>query len=232
MAGRLAKKLRDRPRNKLLVCLVAIVVLAWIIWAAYEADGIGFSDKTLWDWMGLLVIPAVLGIAAWWFNKAERKADRDIAIERQRQTTFTTYFDRMADLLLNKNLRVSQEDSEVRKVARALTISAFRNLDGERQARVIRFLSDLDLCGRNLLIIDLPFADLKGAHLEKTDLGGAVLRRADLEEADLWGANLQGVDLSEANLQGANLSEADLQGANPRRPTCRGQTSGVPTCKR
>ena len=203
-------------RKKLVVVLLVsagITLLASLIWAGYEVDGTGFGAQKLWDWMELLIIPAALGVGAWWFNRAERKADREIAIDRQRETTLSTYFDRMSELLLKEGLRESEEDSEVRNVARARTVSAFASLDGERIAQVIRFLGESKLGGRNLLVIELPGVDLNRTRLENIDLSGANLETANLQEASLRGANLQGANLFTANLQKANLFAVNLQKA-------------------
>lgn len=39
--------------------------------------------KTLWDWMGLLLVPAILAGGAWWFNRQERKAERQTQEQRR-----------------------------------------------------------------------------------------------------------------------------------------------------
>lgn len=72
--------------------------------------------------------------------------------------------------------------------------------------------------------VDLSFAILKAAHLDKAELNEANLQDANLEladlnEADLHGANLQrtnlyGVQLAYANLEAANLDNANLAGTN------------------
>jgi type III secretory pathway component EscS len=30
-------------------------------------------DKTLWDWLKLLIVPAVIAVGATWFNKQQRE---------------------------------------------------------------------------------------------------------------------------------------------------------------
>jgi hypothetical protein len=92
--------------------------------------------KTLWDWLGLLAvlaIPVVVGIGAAWFNaQLGRASDRRNNLEQMKnqkivanqfqQTLLQSYLDRMSELLLEQHLRLSSEDDEVRKVARARTL--------------------------------------------------------------------------------------------------------------
>ena len=210
--------LRRWPRlpgryRKLAACLVAAVLLALAIWMGLCGGGWGFPIKTTWDLLDLLIIPVALGVGALLFNRAARRADRDNALDRQREAALTTYLDRMSDLLLRYNLRESELESEVRTVAVARTVSALRNLDGPRIAQVIGFLTASGWGGTELLIIDLKGADLQGVDLMRADLGGTYLREANLRGANLSDADLRGADLIDADLRGAKLIDADLGGA-------------------
>ena len=80
-------------------------------------------------------------------------------------------------------------------------------------------LSEANLSGANLRVVDLSDANLRGADLSEADLSGANLsgvnlRGADLNGADLREADLSGADLNGTNLRGADLSGADLRGAD------------------
>ncbi|HEX8681818.1 MAG TPA: pentapeptide repeat-containing protein [Ardenticatenaceae bacterium] len=201
------------------------------------AEGQEFQRrKTLWDWMGLLIIPIVLAGGTIWFNKQERKSESAIANDRLREAALQDYFSHMSALLLEKELRTSESDSEVRAVARARTLTALRMLDKERKRSLIRFLYDSKLINTNEPVISLSESDLQGVNLHWIYLGGINLRWADLKGADLSlatlngaylsmtdisGSNLHqvdlgGTDLTMANLQGADLSEATLHNANLR----------------
>ena len=196
MFRRMFGRMRVMPRKIriiILIPLVVIVILTPLIWAGYQAGWTGFSDQTLWNWMQLLIIPAVLGVGALLFQMAERRAERENRLERQRQETLRTYFDRMSDLLIKENLRNAKEDSEARIVARARTVSALRSLDGQRIAQLIQFLTESNLGGDTLLTIDLYQADLQKAHF-----GAVNLQRADLGEANLTYATVTPTRLSTA----------------------------------
>jgi uncharacterized protein YjbI with pentapeptide repeats len=189
--------------------------------------------KTLWDWLGLLAvlaIPVVAGIGATWFtaqlgkasdrrNSLEQMKNQKIVENQRQHAILQSYLDRMSELLLEKNLRLSPEDNEVRKVARAHTLATLLSLDAVHKGNLLQFLSESGLIDSNRSVIDLHHADLSstnlhGAVLPSTDLVGTNLSRADLSDAYLSQANLNKADLTSANLFGANLQEANLKGAN------------------
>jgi uncharacterized protein YjbI with pentapeptide repeats len=193
--------------------------------------------KTLWDWMGLLLVPLVLAVGALVFNWQQRKAEqerlqkrdkteRELALDQQRENALQTYLDCMTDLLLKEGLRTS-EKADVRDVARARTLMVLRGLDAKRKAVVVQFLKESDLITLENAVINLRGADLTHAKLIGADLDGANLSEADLSWADLVGATLTGANLTKARLAEAdlvsaylpkaNLYEADLHGAKLHR---------------
>ena len=197
--------------------------------------------KRLWDWLGLLVVPASLAVGALWFNKLQSESEQRRAADREREDALRSYFDAMSALLLSKDypLRKSYRQDDVRSVARGRTLSILRAVDAARNAQVLQFLRDSHLLDEGRQIIDFTDADLsgdelqkvnltelhlQGANLSRADLTGARLReacliRTDMSEAiiidaELSGANLTGATLIRANLAGANLTRANLTRAN------------------
>jgi hypothetical protein len=171
----------------------------------------GLPKQTLWDWLQLLIIPAVLAGVGLWFNRQQREQELQTADRRAQDEALQAYLDQIGQLLLDKDpsLRQAKEDDEVRTLARARTLSVLARLDGERKASIVRFLSEATLIQKeeganDEHVLNLPVISLFGA-----DLSGANLYRANLSEANLMGANL-----SEANLSRASLNRADLSGAN------------------
>jgi hypothetical protein len=134
----------------------------------------------------------------------------------------------MGNLLLEKDLRDSEKDSEVRTLARARTVTVIQRLDSDRTSSVIGFLDEAGLIGKGDSSIHLlAGADLQGAHLQGIDLTVADLSNADLRDADLDGAVLSEADLHNANLSwadvnGAFLQDADLHNASLGRADMRG----------
>src|SRR5574341_1743595 len=114
--------------------------------------GSGFGDyfgptgelvrgKTLWDWMDLLIIPFVLALGAYFFNRSERRneievaekarqTDREIAADRQNEATLQNYLDKMTDLLLKEKLleKKDNKDDPIVDVAHVRTVTTIRTL--------------------------------------------------------------------------------------------------------
>ena len=187
-----------------------------------------FAKKSGWNWLELLLVPLVLvGIGLLFeMQQAEREnqraaAERELAEQRAQDEALQAYLDQMSSLLLEKDLRESKVDSEVRTLARARTLTVLASLDGSRERSVVQFLYESGLVTRYSVVLDLSSADLSSAALINADLRGADLDSANLDGALLDSARLGGppylrdaADLSNADLRGATLSSADLRGAN------------------
>jgi uncharacterized protein YjbI with pentapeptide repeats len=222
----------------LIVAIGLIIVGYRFDWTGF--NGKSKSGKTLWDWMQLLFIPVVLAVAGFWFNHRERKAaelraenerkaaelrssaereieqqraqtERDIAEDNQRESSLQAYINEMSELLLEKQLRESQPEDEVRKIARVRTLTVLPRLNANRKRFVLQFLYEADLIDKNKRIIELFVrANLRGMTLVGANLEKAYLTEADLERAKLDRANLAGAYFGWANLTRANLCDAIL----------------------
>jgi uncharacterized protein YjbI with pentapeptide repeats len=226
-----------------------------------------FGGKTIWDWLHLLsalAIPVVLAAAGLWFTaqqdqrqvaiedqrttqaqKIENKraeAERELAQQRAQDEALQAYLSQMSSLLLEKDLRESAKDSEVRTLARARTLTVLSRLDSARKQRLLQFLYEAGLLNKENPVIALRGADLSGIDLhlnnlsgggafllvvsrnqaysvtiepsKAANLSGAILSDADLERAYLNYTDLSEADLSDADLSNAWLSKTDLSNAN------------------
>lgn len=244
------------------MAIYGLSVLAFVVLVyAFPAFGarLGMAGKTLWDWLELLVVPLALAVVAYLFNqrqkaheraiaheqraverelaREQREAERRLARHRLEETDLQNYFERMATLLLEENLRQSDQSAEVRTIARTYTLTALRNLNGPRRSNLLRFLYEARLIvgtAASPSVIDMHEADLRtiqldgtplneialvGANLEQASLRATSLVRANLGSARLLGANLELASLRrailrDANLEAANLRRANLWGAN------------------
>jgi hypothetical protein len=157
---------------------------------------------TLWDWIKLLVVPAVLAGGGLWFNAQQSKREQHIANQRAQDEALQAYLNQMSDILIpSKDQRTLSEESppdSLRSVARARTLTVLTRLDGDRKGIVVQFVYE-----SGLIYKDRRVVDLKGA-----DLSEANLREANLIEADLLGAYLFKADLRWADLGGADFHRA------------------------
>jgi uncharacterized protein YjbI with pentapeptide repeats len=181
---------------------------------------------TVRDWLQLLIVPLALVVIRFLFTMQQdarqqqtenqrAEAERKLAVQSAQDEALQAYLDQLSSLLLEKDLRKSEEGSEVRTLARARTATVIQRLDADRNRNVIRFLNEAGLTKVSQSSIRLlAGVDLQGAHLEGIDLVSADLNDANLSDANLRGAELSNADLSDANLKYADLIEADLSNAN------------------
>lgn len=239
--------------HKLLIYLIILIMVAvglfFFLRVNHACDWTGLGEctvttqtnqifrpsKTLWDWLNLLIVPAVLAISSILINssiqKAERqrianqtKLERQIAEDQIRENALETYLDKMSILLMERNLRSSAENDESRAVARARTLTILRRLDGNKRSIVLRFLKESNLINSSDVILDLQGAQFDECSLEMIDLEGCCIegssfKKAFLKQCLLSNSNLSDVDFSYADLSQVDfrkslLFRANLTGAN------------------
>jgi uncharacterized protein YjbI with pentapeptide repeats len=193
--------------------IVALLIIAILVGYKY---GI-----TLWDWIKLLVIPAVIAGVGIWFNNQQRERELEIASQqrerelelaqhqraqeleiadqRRQDEALQAYLDQMSQLLLDK----------ARPLRKAI-ITVRESEEGEdvrvvARARTLTILTRLDSVRKASVLHFLYESDLiaKGSLV-------ISLSEADLSNADLSGFKLTLADLYVANLSYANLSYASL----------------------
>jgi hypothetical protein len=165
----------------------------------------GFRGKTLWDLPQLLVVPLMLALITvvftWQQNVRQNEledqrtrqaqkiedqraaAERELAGQRAQDAALQAYLDQMSSLLLAKDLRALEKESEVRTLARARTLTVLERLDGDRKRSVVQFLYEAGLLTEGQVVVDLKGADLSEANLSVADLSGANLSGAYLSNA-------------------------------------------------
>jgi uncharacterized protein YjbI with pentapeptide repeats len=207
-----------RPTRKQRLWTARVTIVLIVLLGILTLIGLPFGI-TLWEWMKLLIVPAVIAAGGLWFNRQQRDREMEIAEQRSQDEALQAYLDQMSQLLTDKDqpLHKAQQHDSLSTVARARTLTVLRRLDGERKRRVLQFLYESDLITKNRVVVDLVGAALLRADLSWAKLSGVKLREADLRETDLGGANLNEADLSEADLDGADLRVAHLRGVNLHR---------------
>ena len=127
-------------------------------WLVKNSD---YRKRSLWDWLNLLIVPAVLALGGYFFTRSEnrrtrdaadeqravdrqiadeqRSLDRKIADERRQDDTLQAYLDGMSQLLTDKErpLHRAQPGDSLSTLARARTLTVLPRLDGERKGRVV-----------------------------------------------------------------------------------------------
>src|SRR5215213_2251069 len=225
---------RWQPRRGVqwLTVIVAVAVtLGILIYIGYGLQWTGFGPtragdsvqppKTLWEWLGLLIVPAMLAVGAFWINQlqkqhedriqeAQKEREETAAIQRAQDEALGAYLDQMSDLIVDREMRRKTDDPDLRRLAQARTLAILLGLDQDRKRRPLRLIYELCLIMKEEPILNLKNAGLDTADLSEITLHNACLREVDLRLANLSGADLKGSDLREADLRGANLSDANL----------------------
>jgi uncharacterized protein YjbI with pentapeptide repeats len=205
-------------------------------------------ERTWWDWLQILIVPLAIALIVFMLdsvsallqaaNEAQQqqqalvmssRQQRQLEEQRAQAASFQAYLDQMSQLLLENDLRSSEEGSNVRALAQARTTSVMEGrLDSDREGILLQFLYEAKLINKRNPIVVLTGQDASDVDLSRTVLGGAYLKGVDLTDADLSGAQLTEADLSCAppvywwmksnqsctDLSGANLSGASLNQAN------------------
>jgi hypothetical protein len=202
-----------------------IVVTVSVAGFGFFLGWIAFTErKSPWEWLELLVIPAVLAIGGWWFTTQDRKTDRQIAKERTDAEAIQNYFDRMGELILEGRLLESNNADPISNLARTLTMAMLRTLNKDKKVHIVNFLVDtrlievVKLNGANLYGVDLRGANLSGAllagaNLNDANLAGAIMHDTHLGAAKLNNADLRGASMYKTGLYHATLNDANLRGA-------------------
>lgn len=226
-----------------IIMVVFGVLLGLLIGFGYGAEweflGVAKDPgyQTLWDWLDLLIVPTAVAIGIFLLDRSQRereqqmedvRRERELEIENRRamDAALQAYLDQMSHLLLEKGLRNSQQDDEVRMLARARTLTVLAWLGPDRKASVLSFLYETNLISKGDPLVKLSgisilgsisgAADLRGmdlafAYMGDADLSGTLMTGVDLAFCHLPGADLRETDLSEATLTHTDLSEADLR---------------------
>jgi flagellar basal body-associated protein FliL len=103
------------------------------------------SARTVWEWLTVLTISAVIGVAALLFSAGQAQQQRETQREQASDEAIQTYFDQMSALLIEEDLRTSPEDSEARTLARSRTLTILSRLDPQRRSGIFEFLLEAKL---------------------------------------------------------------------------------------
>jgi uncharacterized protein YjbI with pentapeptide repeats len=237
--GYYPENLRDRPLAVLGAATVVVAAVVVLIRVGQHYQWTGFGEsvrpkadsqeiqprKALWDWLQLFIVPLALAAIGLWFSAQQdshqqkieekrAKSDRHIEEQRAQDAALQAYLDQMSQLMLEGDLLDSKQDSEVRTLARARTLTVLTRLDSRRKGSVVQFLHEASLIKKEGPVVSLSAVRLRGADLSHLDLLEANLSGANLNWADLSGVEMSGADLSDAHLNYADLTGgADLSGA-------------------
>ena len=201
----------------------------------------GVKDKTLWDYLQLMVVPLLLifvttGISQYQksIDDARAEQEKQAAAIKAKQDTLNSYIDAMTDLMKSGLGKQSDEGSRLEPIATSRTILTLRELDESRNMIVIGFLKESKLIRRDPAneITQEDYkqqqAEYKQCLINKAkncsrpsppspiSLEESNLSNVNFHQVDLNTINLKKASLRSANLTQAILIETDLEGADLR----------------
>jgi hypothetical protein len=222
----------------LLLCLVIAIILVAIGGYIYKWGWTGFADKTLWDWMKLLIVPIILALGGLLFTQMERlNSARAQALDRERlevdreQTQIQLSLTResleadrqqtQAQLRLTEQGQITQRFTQAIEQLGATGDTGAKKLEirlGGIYAleRIARDSPERDYSSVTEVLtayVRENTPEAPGPRRPPADIQAIldVLSRAQFRVPEEYRTRL---DLHEANLQGANLQGANLLGAN------------------
>ena len=135
--SRYYRQIRSSPSRMLLV-IVFLLLLVVLVFLAVRFVALQNRSLALLNWLNLLLIPLFLVIAGVWLTQAWRRTQFELARLRDERAMAEAYYDRLTNLLLERNLRQASPDDEVARAARAHTLALLRELDGKGRGQIIR----------------------------------------------------------------------------------------------
>jgi hypothetical protein len=121
---------------------VRVVIVLVFVLGILALVGLPFGIS-LWEWVKLLIVPAVIAAGGLWFNRQQRGREMEIAGQRAEDEALEAYLDQMLQLLTDKDrpLHEAQLGDSLSTVARARTLTVLSRLDGgDRKRSVLQFL--------------------------------------------------------------------------------------------
>jgi uncharacterized protein YjbI with pentapeptide repeats len=221
------------------IFFVAFVFLL-IVLGGYVQDWewTGFPKRSLWDWLDVLIVPAVLAIGGYWFAEQRAKSDRHIEVQRAQETALQALLDQITHSDTYSELRTAPASGHKRAAVRAKIQTLLLRLDEVRKGILLSSLHGVKLIRKKeitpyeytkeesektgeerwrypiLSLNDIDFSRTElnpDTKLTFDDLRGIILRSAKLSRVNLSGANLRNADLRDADLSGAQLRKANQQ---------------------
>ena len=222
------------------VIALAILTVVGIVAVAYRGkwSWTGFvgtrstkppERKTLWNWLELLIVPLALAGIGLSVNARDNRqqrqradADQALAATLAARTRSTPISHRCPSCCAETGSSGRPPGSEVAVLARTLTLTALRRLDGARKGEVVRFLAEARLVRSPRPIIDLRDADLTHVALRDARLDNVSAANADIRAADFSGAQLEDASFAGADLRRARFVASDLRRSDFSRGDLRG----------
>ena len=118
-----------RPTTGQVLWAIWIALVLVVVLSILTLIGLPFGI-TLWEWLKLLIVPAVIAGGGVWFNRQQRQRELEIAEERAQDEALQAYLDQMSQMPTDKErpLRRARPGDNLSTVARARTLTVLEQI--------------------------------------------------------------------------------------------------------
>lgn len=208
-----------------MVCIFSVLLFIYLIFAnifgaKYWLQETGFSGKYLWDWLNLAILPISLSSVLYFLQSSEKKKDRAIEEEKQRETDFREYTRYITSLIKDINLDNYEDCNSIHAIANLETSTIISKLDNKRLGFLISFLSSSGLIQKRMndytLIsinnIDLSSLSLNPFVFQTCYLNSCKFSNSNLELFQFQNSTLFNLDFSNAIINFSDFSNSKIIG--------------------
>ena len=90
-----------RPTRGQVLWAIRIAIILVVLLGLLTLIGLPFGI-TLWEWVKLLMVPAVIAAGGIWFNRQQRQRESEIAEQRAQDEALQEYLEQMSQMLTDK----------------------------------------------------------------------------------------------------------------------------------
>lgn len=200
-----------RQLNKVWKISFAIIFGLYIYFKTLNTNGYiywkewtGFENKTFWDWLNLIIIPASLLIFGYFIERRDKK-----------ETEFQEYINFISNFLRTINITDNSSVNEIRPTVQIKTSMLISKLDNNQKIMLLLFLSSKGIVGshnQSPPIVSLSSLRLSNISLIGIDLSGSNLFSSKIKNSDLRYAKFNYSKIDRANYSGSNFANSLFKG--------------------
>lgn len=213
------------------ILIASLLLLAIIsIFTFYNYPITGFSNKKIWDWLELLIIPLAIALIGIYFTRTERETEREfnhsklhteinIAKDKSDELKFMDFQDKISNLVIDH--KINDLDSlipVVSTIARARIFTLSHTIDARFKGNLILFIYELGLILKDNPVVNLDDVHLANTHLfwknlDEIDLSRALMVESDITSTSFDNAKFKVTIAADSDFRFCSFVDADLSHA-------------------
>jgi uncharacterized protein YjbI with pentapeptide repeats len=213
----------------IIIIIIVIVFIGIILYICYNIKALGFTDyytpdgvftrgKTLWDWLGLLIVPILLTVLAISVSDTLKKREIEIGRLDNQNKVIQDYHLLVTKIIEQYDIKIISGPSK--SLLRARTLAIISIINKKQKAALMQFIVEAGLLQHNNLFLDLESFDLSGIswlpgnyeyiNLNGTNMSNSFIQNCSFRESKLSSALLCNSILYEVAFTNSDLCYTDL----------------------